>query len=538
MSMLDAFFNKGSRAAKCKTLLKLTIPRIKLLRNRREIQLKQMRKDIAKLLENGQEATARIRVEHIIREENIMAAQEILELFCELITVRLPIIETQRECPLDLKEAISSICFAAPRSADLPELMQVQMFFAAKYGKEFVTAATELLPDCGVNRQIIELLSIRAPSVESKLKLLKEIAEEHEVDWDPSATETEFLKPHEDLLNGPPQFMNGSSLPLPPQKHIALSSATVNETNIKPDSDEEFDLLGLPEVPKDSVRAVFDGPLTTEDDPDLQSSTHDSGINKHELNKSIPKEDLPYAPPMEHAVNSDPSVASLENPHLENKKFIPFVTPPSFPSFVESLKQNDRATQPVPSSADLPSKQSEPDLSIPPLPSFQEHLDLNAQTSSTKQSDPISSASLSANKMEIHFSLLRNKSEIRADLQDVLAAAQSAAETAERAAVAARAAANLVQVKISELVAKSSSETSESSLNELPEAKFQQYSFGRNDTIAAYDEEGKIESPTIHSGETLPSSHVPQRLPSLEDDPYFSYPNLFSSKDADVNTST
>jgi Regulator of Vps4 activity in the MVB pathway len=51
------FFSSSS-----KTLLKLTIPRIKLLRNRREIQLKQMRKDIAKLLENGQEATARIRV--------------------------------------------------------------------------------------------------------------------------------------------------------------------------------------------------------------------------------------------------------------------------------------------------------------------------------------------------------------------------------------------------------------------------------------------------------------------------------------------
>lgn len=48
-----------------KTLLKLTIPRIKLLRNRREIQIKQMRRDIAKLLETGQEATARIRVIHL-----------------------------------------------------------------------------------------------------------------------------------------------------------------------------------------------------------------------------------------------------------------------------------------------------------------------------------------------------------------------------------------------------------------------------------------------------------------------------------------
>ncbi|MCL7037342.1 hypothetical protein MKW94_019181, partial [Papaver nudicaule] len=161
-----------------------------------------MRKEIAKLLENRQEATARIRVEHIIREENMMAAQEILELFSELVAVRLPIIETQRECPLDLKEAISTICFAAPRCADLPELLQVQMLFASKYGKEFITAASELMPDCGVNRQVIELLSVRAPPAEKKLKLLKEIAEEHNLEWDPAASETEYFKSHEDLLKG------------------------------------------------------------------------------------------------------------------------------------------------------------------------------------------------------------------------------------------------------------------------------------------------------------------------------------------------
>jgi hypothetical protein len=43
-----------------------------------------------------------LQVEHIIREENMMAAQEILELFCELIAVRLPIIEAQKSVPLSL----------------------------------------------------------------------------------------------------------------------------------------------------------------------------------------------------------------------------------------------------------------------------------------------------------------------------------------------------------------------------------------------------------------------------------------------------
>lgn len=59
-----------------------------------------------------------------------------------------------RECPLDLKEAISSVCFAAPRCSDLIELQQVQMLFVSKYGKEFVAAASELKPNSGVNRKV------------------------------------------------------------------------------------------------------------------------------------------------------------------------------------------------------------------------------------------------------------------------------------------------------------------------------------------------------------------------------------------------
>lgn len=44
-----------------------------------------------------------MQVEHIIREENMMAAQEIIELFCELVAVRLPIIESQRYATYDME---------------------------------------------------------------------------------------------------------------------------------------------------------------------------------------------------------------------------------------------------------------------------------------------------------------------------------------------------------------------------------------------------------------------------------------------------
>jgi len=37
-----------------------------------------------------------LQVEHVIREQNVMAANEILELFCERIVARLPIIAKQK----------------------------------------------------------------------------------------------------------------------------------------------------------------------------------------------------------------------------------------------------------------------------------------------------------------------------------------------------------------------------------------------------------------------------------------------------------
>ncbi|XP_051122230.1 uncharacterized protein LOC127245414 [Andrographis paniculata] len=203
MSMLNQLFNRGLLGAKCKTCLTLAISRIKLLQNKRDVNLKLMRKEIAEFLLAGQEAIARIRVEHVIREQNTWEAYEILELFCEFVLARVPVLESQRECPTELRESVASIIFAAPRCSDLPDLLNVRNLFAAKYGKEFISAASELRPDTSVNRTMIEKLSVTAPPADQKLKVLLEIAAEHNINWNSTKTEAEFRKKPEDLLNGP-----------------------------------------------------------------------------------------------------------------------------------------------------------------------------------------------------------------------------------------------------------------------------------------------------------------------------------------------
>ncbi|XP_075088903.1 uncharacterized protein LOC107764592 [Nicotiana tabacum] len=510
---MDSFFSKGFKAAKCKTLLKLTIPRIKLLRNRREMQLKQMRKEIAKLLETGQEATARIRVEHIIREEKMMAAQEIVELFCELISVRLPIIEAQRECPLDLKEAISSVCFAAPRCADLPELLQVQMLFVGKYGKEFVTAATELMPECGVNRQLIELLSIRAPAPDVKLKLLKEIAEENELDWDPSASENELLKSHDDLLNGPTQFVSGAKVPLPKERFDELQQPASEQVSDKQtESESEFDSLDFPEVPKQplrpstggvSVPEMFPFPASalSDSDEEIAKPSENAEIKSHKQN--VERDEVLQEKVVSKDLGSPETLSAPE----EEKQFLPFMVPPPKSSPFSSTK-----------------------------------------STTTQSTQPPSTT--------------KTKVETDIDLQDVLAAAQAAAESAERAAAAARSAASLAQFRISELTRKRSEEVpgspsenpfyaekKEQESHILEKAPFDlQHQLSNSDgipsplhgsasehqvsNIPSYDD-ATVGFESSMSTNNHPAQgtarHQPQRLPSLDDETYYSYPNLFTA---------
>ncbi|KAG2694993.1 hypothetical protein I3760_08G170200 [Carya illinoinensis] len=217
MKLSLSLFRRGFNSSKCKTAAKMAVARIKLLRNKRQVVVKQMRRDIALLLQSGQDATARIRVEHVIREQNVLAANEFIELFCELVVSRLPIIAKQRECPADLKEGIASLIFAAPRCSEIPELVAIRNIFEKKYGKDFVSAATDLRPNSGVNRMLIDKLSVRTPTGEVKFKIMKEIAKEHNIQWDTTESELELLKAPEEHIEGPNTFVSATSLPLKPE---------------------------------------------------------------------------------------------------------------------------------------------------------------------------------------------------------------------------------------------------------------------------------------------------------------------------------
>lgn len=284
----------------------------------------------------------------------------------------------------------------------------------------------------------------------------------------------------------------------------------------------------MPEVPKAAIRPPSDAPST----PDMGSHvTPDVGphitpdmdphvtpnMGPHVQNtKSVPHEpsncnDLEENPTadgafriqmqsMEHLVSAPSALSNIPDSSNEKKQFIAFVSPP--PSIATSVEKTESIPSPSPSP---PVKPTEPDIFTkteevipPPVP----HTDYM----------------FSRQPEQVHATSPESRANI--DLDDVLSAAQTAADSAERAAAAARAAANLAQLRIADLRKNSN--------------VYDKYSGGVQKETHHQSEVTKKpvfdhqDSFTNDTQDYLPS-HAPQRSPSLEDDPYFSYPNLFSS---------
>ncbi|XP_061375137.1 uncharacterized protein LOC133317289 [Gastrolobium bilobum] len=176
---LDALLGRTFKAAKFKPIVNLAFSRLTVLKNQRNARLRQARSDVLELLQLGHHERALLRVEHVIKERNMLDVYDKIEGYCSLLIERVHLIEQERECPEELKEAASGLLFAASRCGDFPEIQEIRAVLTSRFGKEFAARAVDLRNNCGVHPQMIQKLSTRMPSLESRMKALKEIASEN-----------------------------------------------------------------------------------------------------------------------------------------------------------------------------------------------------------------------------------------------------------------------------------------------------------------------------------------------------------------------
>ncbi|OMP09445.1 hypothetical protein COLO4_05463 [Corchorus olitorius] len=178
---LDALLGRNFKSTKFKNYVNLAISRIAFLEKQHRVRCQQARSDVLQLLNLGHNDRALFRVEHVIREQNILDGYVMMENYFNLLMERIVVLQNNKKCPDELKEAITSLIFAASRCGELPELEKIRGLLASRYGKELETRAVELRNNCGVNPKIVKKLSTRRPNLDCKLKMLKEVAPMHNI---------------------------------------------------------------------------------------------------------------------------------------------------------------------------------------------------------------------------------------------------------------------------------------------------------------------------------------------------------------------
>ncbi|KAJ4952341.1 hypothetical protein NE237_029173 [Protea cynaroides] len=183
--MLDGLLGRGF-TSKCKSSIKLIKARIDVIRRKRNAMQKFLKKDVADLLRNGLDINAYGRAEGLHVELNLSSCYDLVEQFCLCILKQISVMQKQRECPEECREAVPSLMFAAARFADLPELRDLRQSFAERYGNSL---------ESFVNQEFAEKMAAKPPTKEKKLQLMRDIAKEFSIKWDSKAFEQKMSNP-------------------------------------------------------------------------------------------------------------------------------------------------------------------------------------------------------------------------------------------------------------------------------------------------------------------------------------------------------
>ncbi|XP_025014891.2 uncharacterized protein LOC8269696 [Ricinus communis] len=329
---LDAIFGRTFKASKFKALANLAISRLAVFKNQRQVRCNQAHSDVLQLLQQGHHERALLRVDQVIKEQNMLDTYVMMEGYCNLVVERVHLMEQDRICPDELKEAVSSLLYASSRCGDFPELQEIRTVFTSRFGKEFAARAIELRNHCGVDPKMIQKLSTRQPSLDSRMKLLKEIASENNIvlQLEVTSIKTEekldSSKKHNQHL---PETSNNSGSPKP------VDNLLISPEGIKSDGFTDSvkgrkkytDVADAAQAAFESAayaaaaaRAAVELSRSYSHDPDNQNSPNNRGITVSVEDETV----KPESEPCDHESRSENKATELnDNNAVEQKNSVP-----------------------------------------------------------------------------------------------------------------------------------------------------------------------------------------------------------------------
>ncbi|XP_075970870.1 increased sodium tolerance 1-like protein [Anticarsia gemmatalis] len=309
-------FSTNPNYTKLKTHLRLAINRLKLLEKKKTELAQKARKEIAEYIAAGKSERAKIRVEHIIREDYMVEAMEIVEMYCDLVLARFGLVTQMKELDEGLAEAISSLIWVAPRMhTDVQELKIISDLFTAKYGKIYADACRNENVNT-LSEKLKHKMSVQSPPKILVEKYLIEIAKNYNVEYTPDEQVMREEEGRDALLidiNSPPMppgFIGFPQQPLPnmpPMPSLPPQGPTVTPFNYptQPSGGKAGGFIATPP-------SMYGGPSQPMGPPNMGSPMGPPmgynvppGVDSKNLSNSFLQEEMSNLPPAYDSIHHD-----------------------------------------------------------------------------------------------------------------------------------------------------------------------------------------------------------------------------------------
>ncbi|CAH0407897.1 unnamed protein product [Chilo suppressalis] len=335
-------FSTNPNYTKLKTHLRLSINRLKLLEKKKTELAQKARREIADYIAAGKSERAKIRVEQIIREDYMVEAMEIVEMYCDLVLARFGLVTQMKELDEGLAEAISSLIWVAPRMhTDVQELKVISDLLTAKYGKIYAEACRNENVNT-ISEKLKHKMSVHSPPKILVEKYLIEIAKNYNVEYTPDEQVMREEEGRDALLidiNGPP--MPPGFIGYPPQPQMP------NLPNMPPTTGSPFNYP--PPQPSHGKAGGFIATAPNNYSGPSQSPAGYNlppGVESKSLTNSFLQDEMNNLPPAYDSIHHD--------------------TPAHIPAPTPQPRTRPPASSPYPDLPELPSVPS--DLILPSVP--------------------------------------------------------------------------------------------------------------------------------------------------------------------------
>ncbi|KAH8514341.1 hypothetical protein H0E87_007249 [Populus deltoides] len=171
---------------KCNTSVKITKTRLEALKKKKNSVIKYLKNDMSDLIRTDHAYKAFCRAEGLLAEQNMIIYYNFIEQLCDCISGNLSLMNKQKECPEECKEAVQSLIYAAARFSEFPELRDLRSVFINRYGPPL---------EALVNKEFVDMLKPKSITEEMKLQLMHDIAQEFSIEWNSKSLEQKLFKP-------------------------------------------------------------------------------------------------------------------------------------------------------------------------------------------------------------------------------------------------------------------------------------------------------------------------------------------------------